>query len=98
ICLKHDVDFGRTYSAVVLWVLTGYRLQKNAFGQAHALLFGKLFRRHDLAARHARHVRNDRLDSRDAMILEELLDAAGHDSSFRKAPATRRAERGEQGA
>ena len=74
--LENDVDFRRADGAFVVGIFAGHGLQEDAFRQAHALFFGELRRGHDLAARHARHVGNDRLDFGDAVFFEKLLDDA----------------------
>jgi hypothetical protein len=77
--LEHDVDLGRADRAVVLGIFAGDRLQEDALGHAHALVFRELDRGHDLAARDAGHVGNDGLDFGDAVFLEKLLDRGAHD-------------------
>src|SRR5690606_3794104 len=56
----------------------GDRLQEDALGQLHAFVGGEFLRRHDLAARDARHVGHDGLDLGDAALAEELMDVIGH--------------------
>jgi hypothetical protein len=77
---KHDVDVRRIHRALIFRVVAGDRLQKNRLGQPHALFFGEFFRGHELAARHAGHVRDDGFDFRNAVFLQELLNRARHKS------------------
>ena len=72
--LQHDVDLGWADRAVVVRVFARDGLQEDALRHPHALVLGELGRRHDLAARDARHVGHDGLDFGDAVLLEELLD------------------------
>ncbi len=77
--LEHDVDLGGAHGVAGLRrVIARHRLQENAFRQAHAFVFGKLLRGHDLAARDACHVRDDGLHFGNAVIAEELLDFVSH--------------------
>ena len=100
--LEDDVDLGRAHGLVgVGRIVAGHRLQEDALGQAHALVFAELLRRHDLAARDAGHVGNDGLDFGDAVIAQELPDFVRHGSFLTYscsvfALARRPAELGEQ--
>ncbi len=77
--LEHDVDFGRAHgSAGLRRVIPGHGLQEHALRQAHAAVFGELFRGHDLAAGDAGHVGNDGLHLGDTVIAEELADLTHH--------------------
>ena len=78
--LQHDVDVRGVHRALIVRIVAGDRLQEYRLGQPHALLFGEFLRRHELAARDARHVRDDGLDFRDAVFLQKLLNRAGHKS------------------
>ena len=80
--LQHDVDVGRIHGALIVRIVAGHRLQEYRLGQPHALLFGEFLGRHELAAGHAGHVRNDGFDFRDAVFFQELLNRAGHKSPF----------------
>ncbi len=78
--LEHDVDVRRIHRALIVRIVAGDRLQENRLRQAHALLLGEFLRGHELAARHARHVRDDGFDFRDTVFFQELLNRAGHKS------------------
>ena len=78
--LEHDVDVRRIHRALIVRIVAGDRLQENRLRQPHALFFGEFLRRHELAARDPRHVRNDRFDFGDAVFFQELLNRARHKS------------------
>ncbi len=67
--LQHDVDIRRIHGALIFRIIARHRLQEDRLGQAHALLLGKFLRGHELAARHAGHVRDDGFDFRDPMFF-----------------------------
>jgi hypothetical protein len=71
--LQNHVDFRRAHRRrSIFGIITRHGLQKNALGQAHALLHLELLRRHQFAARDAGHVRHDRLDFLNAVVAEKL--------------------------
>jgi hypothetical protein len=77
--LQHDVDLGGAHRGRgIRRVITGHGLQEDALRQAQALLFREFLGRHDLAARDASHVRDDRLDLGNPAFAEEGSDLAGH--------------------
>jgi hypothetical protein len=77
--LEDDVDLGRAHRLVgVGRIVAGHGLQEDALGQAHALFLAEFLRGHDLAARDAGHVGDDRLDFRDAVVAQELPDFIRH--------------------
>src|SRR5262249_61004618 len=63
-------------------IVPGDGRPEHALRQAHAAILGELLRGHDLAAGDARHVGDDGLDLRDAVIAEELADLAHHGTPF----------------
>ena len=73
---QDDIDLRRADRTIVVGIFAGDSLQKDALRQTHALVFRELRGGHDLAPRHAGHVRDDRFDFRDSMFFEELLDGA----------------------
>ena len=99
VCLENDVDFGRAHRiARVRRIVAGDCLQENALRQAHAAVVGEFLRGHDLAARDAGHVRNDRLDLGNAVVAEKLPDLTHHTNTLLRlrAPAARRPKGCEQ--
>ncbi len=96
--LQHDVDIRWIHRALIVRIIARHGLQKDRLRQAHALFLRKFFRGHELAARHARHVGNDRFDFRDTVLFQELLNRAGHNSPCGCAHAAGFTECGEQRA
>ena len=77
--LEDNIDLGRAHGFAGLErIVAGYRLQKDAFRQPHAAVFGELLGGHDLAPRDSRHIGNDGLDLGNPMVAEELPNLARH--------------------